>query len=135
MLRRLYSIHKENDERWTIIGNYIRLPSPWLGHADARQVSDLPNSVRIGGRRPQKQVGDLQRRIGRSPASQRLAAHRHGQAIWKGVRYGVLEPPETCEHQAKPYLDSWGVPVMSVEGSRRLHYSPSVLESVPQSSF
>ena len=56
-------------------------PISWLGHADARQVSDLPtrNLPRYqrsmtAGRRPAEGNKAV------LPASPRLAAHQHGQA-------------------------------------------------------
>ena len=52
----------------------------WLGHADARQVYDLPEGfleVAVYDRR----VEDLRKNKGCLSASRRLAAHQRGRAI------------------------------------------------------
>ena len=61
-----------------------RLITRWLGHADARQVSDLPERpFRIYRSMTVKEfwVGDPEKENRSVPASQRLAAHRRGTAI------------------------------------------------------
>src|SRR5215831_2916288 len=65
-------------------------PILWLGHADARQVSDLParNLPRCqrsmtAGRRPAEGNKAVW------PASLRLAAHRHGQAMGDRIRPSI----------------------------------------------
>ena len=65
-------------------------PSLWLGHADARQVYDLPRAIPFEIR-SMTAVGDRQNKRPVT-ASHRLAAHRHGRAISRGVRstYGCF---------------------------------------------
>src|SRR2546421_3253933 len=54
----------------------------WPSHFDARQVSDLPGSrPRIWWSLTTSSTGSETKGGKKPPASQRLAAHRHGQAI------------------------------------------------------
>ncbi len=73
--------------RFAILGHHCRkeILATWLGHADARQVCDLPDtSLKLN-----RSMTAIDFRVGDpevlwsagASASHRLAAHQHGQAI------------------------------------------------------
>ena|SRR5262252_4931727 len=69
----------------------------WLGHADARQVYDLPaTGLKELSVYDRKSRSETCKEKGSLTASRRLAAHQHGRAIWKvafsliGLWIGVL---------------------------------------------
>ena len=62
------------------------LLTKWLGHADARQVYDLPDA-----HAPLQTVSDRQPAVGDRlmiwvlDGKSKITAHQHGQAMYKGV--------------------------------------------------
>jgi hypothetical protein len=83
----------------------------WLGHADARQVYDLPGTNPFTLKRSMTatdfRVGDPEGLGWVAPASHRLAAHQHGRAIAKELR--STEPFDSIKKDL-PRLSMLAVP-------------------------